>query len=92
MRKYSERYNNMMNSTCFNDVRLEGNLLGCWNGLTQTGWVEDATGIIVEELSLEPDLDDDGHGYIPIFTKQEFVNAGYVLSSKTSACRYPDFW
>jgi hypothetical protein len=83
MRKYSERYNNMMNSTCFNDVRLEGNLLGCWNGLTQTGWVEDATGIIVEELSLEPDL---------IFTKQEFLNAGYVMSSKTSACRYPDFW
>jgi hypothetical protein len=83
MRKHSERYNNMIKSSSFNEVYLEVDLLGCWNTSTGSGWVEDASGNIVQDLDLEPDLDDDNRGYIPCFTKQEFVNAGYVL--------YPDF-
>lgn len=92
-RQHSTRYSNMSSSTCFHTVRLESNLLGCYNGLTSSGWVEDASGKIVEELSTEENFDNEtGEVWYPNFTPQIFIEAGYVLSDKLDVCRYPDFW
>jgi hypothetical protein len=74
---------------------LEENLLGCFNGLTSAGWVEDNAGQIVEEIHLNPEIDQDGEQFFPSFDKSDFVKAGYSIVSGERAedfCKYPDNW
>jgi len=86
----------MSNSTCFTSVRLEENLLGCFNGLTSSGWVENASGEIVEELGLDPEVDEEtGEQFFPSFDRSEFIKAGYKIIRGERAedfCKYPDNW
>ncbi|MFM6053877.1 MAG: hypothetical protein ACKPA7_20015 [Sphaerospermopsis kisseleviana] len=75
-----------------NTVRLEGNLLGCWNGLTSHGWVENNQGEVIWEYSHDPE----DEGYFPLFSKDDFAQfGGFKLVEGERAedfCQYPDNW
>ena len=92
MRKHSSRL-----ASNHTTVRLENNLLGCFNGLTSSGWVESSQGEIIWEYSHDPETDPEtGEQYFPLFTKSDFVNIGgftVVRGERAeNVCKYPDNW
>lgn len=91
MRKYSSRL-----TSSHTTVRLKGNLLGCYNGLTNLGWVENNQGEIVWEYSHSPEINEEtGEEYFPLFSRTDFTIGGFKLVEGERAedfCRYPDNW
>lgn len=91
VRKYSSRL-----ASNHTTVRLEGNLLGCYNGLTSSGWVENNQGQIVWEYSHDPEIDEEtGEQCFPLFSKSDFAQLGFKLVEGERAenyCKFPDNW
>lgn len=89
-RKYSSRLKSNHST-----VRIEGNLLGCWNGLTSSAWLENNQGRIIWEYSHDPEVDGEtGEQYFPLFAKSDWTKLGFILveDERADVCQFPDNW